>query len=80
MHFMSRVTNPKQSEQGIDLNINRATKLMRLHNETVEALSKYRRKGEQKVTVIHKNQQVNVNGGQAIVNEFNPGSGDQDKK
>lgn len=41
-----------------------AIKLLRLHNETVEALARYRRKGEQKVVVQH----VNVNdGGKAIV-------------
>lgn len=41
-----------------------AIKLFRLHNETLEALTRYRRGGEQKVIVQH----VNVNdGGQAIV-------------
>lgn len=40
-----------------------AIKLLRLHNETVEALSRYRRGGEQKMVVQH----VNVNGGQAAV-------------
>lgn len=45
--------------------IKNALKLLRLHNETIEALSKYRRGGEQKVVVQH----VNVEGGsQAIVN------------
>lgn len=39
-------------------------KLLRLHNETIETLARYRRKGEQKVVVQH----VNVNdGGKAIV-------------
>ena len=37
---------------------------IRLHNETIETLSRYRRGGEQKVTVQH----VNVNdGGKAII-------------
>ena len=60
-------------EKVIDSNINRATKLMRLHNETLEALNRHRRKGEQKVTVQH----VHVNkGGQAVVaSEFTPGGG-----
>ena len=41
-----------------------ATKLLRLHNETVEALARYRRRGEQKVVVQH----VTVNGnGPAVV-------------
>lgn len=39
-------------------------KLLRLHNETIESLARYRRKGEQKVVVQH----VNINdGGKAIV-------------
>ena len=45
-------------------NTNTLAKLSRLQNETIEALTRYRRKGEQKVTVQH----VNVsNGGQAVV-------------
>ena len=41
-----------------------AIKLLRLHNETVEALSRYRRKGERRVVVQH----VTIEGGgQAIV-------------
>jgi len=43
---------------------NLAIKLLRLHNETIETLGRYRRGGEQKVTVQH----VNVNeGGKAII-------------
>lgn len=50
-----------------ETNMNYAIKLLRLHNETVETLSRYRRKGEQKVTVQHQHVQVN-DGGKAIVN------------
>lgn len=46
--------------------IKNAMKLLRLHNETVEALCKYKRRGEQRVVVQH----VNVEG-QAIVNNGN---------
>ncbi|OJU79975.1 MAG: hypothetical protein BGO10_01365 [Chlamydia sp. 32-24] len=47
-----------------DSSMNHAIKLLKLHHETLETLSRYRRKGEQKVVVQH----VNVNqGGQAIV-------------
>jgi hypothetical protein len=46
--------------------IKNAMKLLRLHNETVETLCKYRRRGEQRVVVQH----VNVEG-QAIVNNGN---------
>ncbi len=57
--------------------INHATKLMRLYNETLEALNRYRRKGEQKITVQH----VHVsNGGQAVVSgEFHQGGGSNKK-
>jgi hypothetical protein len=77
MHFMGRVVIPDQSSQGVDLNINRATKLMRLHNETLEALNRHRRKGEQKVVVQH----VNVNnGGQAVVAGEIAGGGSHGKR
>jgi hypothetical protein len=53
-----------------------AIKLLRLHNETVEALNKYRKGGEQKMTVTH--QHVSIEG-QAIVNNgimnTSPGGG-----
>ena len=73
MHFMRRAASLEQSSQVIDMNINRATKLMRLYNESLETLNRYRRKGEQRVIVQH----VQVNsGGQAIVTgEFTPKEG-----
>lgn len=76
MDFMSQPATTR-SEQNIDLNINRATKLMRLYNETLETLNRYRRKGEQRVTVQH----VNVNqGGQAVITgEMTRGGGHQQK-
>ena len=49
---------------------NKAIKLLRLHNETIEALNRYRRGGEQKVTVTHA-----VITEKAIVNNFNGGGG-----
>lgn len=72
MYFMNKAMNSEYTDV-VDLNINRFTKLMRLHNETVETLNRHRRKGEQKVTVQH----VNVNkGGQAVVaSEFTGGGG-----
>lgn len=48
--------------------MNMAVKLFKLHNETVEALSRYRRGGEQKVTVTHA-----VLANNAIVNNFTSG-------
>lgn len=77
MNYMGRAALPEQTSPGIEQNLNRATKLMRLFNETLDALNKHRRKGEQKVTVQH----VNVNnGGQAIVNgQLNQGEGETQK-
>lgn len=77
MTFMARASNPEASTVDIDTQINRATKLMRLYNETVDALNKHRRKGEQRVVVQH----VQVNdGGKAIVNgQVNQGGGGNDK-
>lgn len=77
MTFLRRSADLDQTTEGIDLNINRSTKLMRLYNETLDTLNRYRRKGEQKVTVQH----VNVNdGGKAVVaGELHGGRGN-DKK
>ncbi len=48
---------------------NLAIKFMRVHNETIETLNRYRRGGEQKVTVTHA-----VLANNAIINNF-PGGG-----
>jgi len=75
MHFMSRVSNLEQTTAGVDMNINRATKLIRLYNETLEALNRHRRKGQQKITVQH----VHVSeGGKAIIGNV-AGGGDNAK-
>lgn len=75
-HYVNLATT-SEYERSTDLYLNRATKLMRLYNETLEAFNRYRRKGEQKVTVQH----VHVNkGGQAVVaNKFTPGRGSKKK-
>jgi hypothetical protein len=44
--------------------VNMAIKLMRVHNETIEALNRYRRGGEQKVTVTHIAEKM------AVVNNY----------
>lgn len=47
--------------------MNNAVRLLSLHTKTVEALARYRQRGEQRITVVHQN--VNVEGGgKAIVN------------
>lgn len=64
IQYLGCAANNEQSAQSRDLSTNRSVKLSRLYNETLDALMRYRRKGEQKVIVQH----VNVNdGGKAIV-------------
>lgn len=63
MKYLSRAESQDMMPQ-VDFCLKYATKLLRLHNETVAALAKLRRNGEQKVVVQH----VNVSdGGQASV-------------
>lgn len=73
MQYLGHAANKEQSTHGRDLNINRSVKLSRLYNDTLDALMRYRRKGEQKVVVQH----LNVNdGGKAIVGcQMTPGGG-----
>jgi hypothetical protein len=78
MLFMNKATCAT-NQKVIDQNINNATKCMRLHNETLEALTRYRRKGEQRVKVVHQYVQVNE-GGQAVVTGEIPRGGDKKKK
>jgi hypothetical protein len=49
-----------------DSYINTGCKLLRLHNETIETMNRYKRGGEQKVTVTHA-----ILAGNATVNNFN---------
>jgi hypothetical protein len=63
MHYLSRAEKSDILPRN-EFYMKCACKLLRLHNETIEALSKYSRGGEQRVVVQH----VNVNeGGKAIV-------------
>lgn len=52
--------------------IKMAVKLLRLKNETIETLMRYRRKGEQKVVVQHINVQDDA---KAIIGDINGGRG-----
>jgi hypothetical protein len=64
MTCMGRAAWKDQPDVGIELYLNRATKLMRTFVIQTEALARYRGKGEQKMVVEH----VHVHrGGQAIV-------------
>ncbi len=65
MEFMRRATGEGQTIDGADRNVNRATKLMRVFNEQLEAMARLKGKsGQQRVVVEH----VTVApGGKAIV-------------
>jgi hypothetical protein len=72
--FLKRIPGEGQTMEGVDANVVRATKLMRLFTEQLEAMAKLKGKaGQQKVTVEH----VHVyKGGQAIVGTIGtPGKG-----
>ena len=63
--FLAKALVDGQSTEGIDRNVNRATRLMRVFMEQVEVMQRLKgRTGQQRVVVEH----VNVHrGGQAIV-------------
>jgi hypothetical protein len=66
MECMARAASREQTDLGVEVNISRATKLIRTFANQTEALGRYRGKGEQKMTVEH----VHVHkGGQAIVGQ-----------
>jgi hypothetical protein len=64
MKFLANAALKDQTDSGIEVSINRANRLLRTFTAQVEALKKYRSKGEQHCTVEH----VHVHsGGQAVV-------------
>ena len=72
MKFLRLAAVQNQTFEGHDANVNRAAKLLRVFAAQVEALTKYRGKGQQKVEVKH----VHVHeGGQAIVGNVSQGGG-----
>jgi hypothetical protein len=72
MEMSNRAMKSGQPVDAVDRNVNRVTKLMRTFTTQIEALNRYRTKGQQKITVQH----VNVEkGGQAIVGDVNQGGG-----
>jgi hypothetical protein len=72
MEMSRRAMGCEQTLEGVDKNINFTNKLMRTFSAQVEALNKYRTKGQQKITVQH----VNVNdGGQAVIGDVKQGGG-----
>lgn len=76
MEMMNRAAMPDQTVDGVNRNINRATKLSRTFVAQLEALNKHRNKGQQKMIVEH----VHVNdGGQAIIGNIERGGGNDEK-
>lgn len=75
VEFLRRATIDGQTVEGVDANVLRATKLMRLFNDQLEAMAKLKgTTGQQKVTVEH----VHVHeGGQAIVGAVTAAKGNQ---
>ena len=73
MTFLTLATLDGQTIEGADANVLRATRLMRVFNEQIEAMAKLKGKGgQQRVVVEH----VNVeSGGQAIVGAVMGGRG-----
>lgn len=71
MTFLERAMNPDQTLAGVDANVLRATRLMRLFSEQVDTVAKLKGKGgQQRVVVEHVNVAA---GGQAIVGIVVPG-------
>ncbi len=77
METMKRAMISDQTEYGMDVNVNRATRMLRTFNAQMEALKRYRTGGQQKVIVEH----VYVTaGGQAIVGVVNRGESNSAKQ
>lgn len=80
MECLKRASLPDQVDLGVEVNVNRGTKLLRTFASLSEALSRYRSKGEQRMIVEH----VHVHkGGQAIVGpvtQNNSGTGGGDNE
>jgi hypothetical protein len=72
MEMSARAMLENQTFNGVEANIKRITKLMRTYTTQMEALNRYRTKGQQKITVQHVKVET---GGQAIVGDVTQGGG-----
>lgn len=72
MRYLARAENDGNWLCHTEVAVNLAIKLLRLKNETIDTLIRYRKKGEQKVTVQHINIQDDA---KAIIGDFNGGRG-----
>ena len=77
MEFLRRGMLDDQTTDGVDRNVNRATKLLRAFATINECLRTYRSGGQQKMTVEHVTVQA---GGQAVVGMVNQGGGECSEK
>ncbi len=77
MEYMRRAMLPEQTNDGVDHNVNRATKMLRTFATLTESLRAHRGGGKQTMTVEHVTVQA---GGQAIVGTVNRGVGGGDEK
>ena len=75
MEYLRRTMLPEQTNDGVDRNVNRATRLLRTFATLTESLRAHRGGGKQTVTVEHVTVQA---GGQAIVGPVNRGGGGGD--
>lgn len=73
MKFSGRALHPEQTTEGVEMNVNRVTKMMRTFTAQVEALNRLRNAGKQTVVVQHVN--VSDGGQAAIVGATMPGGG-----
>ena len=74
MRYSGLAMKGELSKEVANFYVNSITKMMRTYTAQMEALSKYRNKGKQQITVKH--QHVNVNdGGQAVIVDINQGGG-----
>ena len=72
MEMLCRAMHPEQTTEGVSENINRAVKLTRTYTAQMEALRKYRNKGQQTIQVQHVSVEY---GGRAVVGNVNTGGG-----
>jgi hypothetical protein len=70
LEYLRRTMVPEQTSDGVDSNVNRATRLLRTFAILTESLRAHRSGGKQMVTVEHVTVQA---GGQAIVGTVNRG-------
>jgi hypothetical protein len=76
MTCLANAAAKEQTDQGIELYVNRANRLLRTFATLVEAFRAHRGGGQQRMVVEH----VTVNsGGQAIVGSVNRGGGNEKK-